>query len=367
MKLEFNRRIWNDIMFLGLDIGRQYVKMVATEKTKDGFRLVDAGARLIPDANSAYDPEKIDHSHYVMAVRELFRQQGFNPKKAKSLITGINGSSASIKQITTMEMPSDELESAMTFEARKHIPMDGTDAVIDYQIIGSNKKEVDKIDVGLVACTKGVLNNHMDLIKECGLKPGVVDVNPVAMSNAFSLVKDIPEDGLVVMLDIGSVSSTLVVYGKNQQFFTRDLPIGGHHFIKEISRKKELGYVESQDILFRDGLNYLNKDNNSEIVDQGNVGIAEKTVYDNLVEDMRRSLRFYAKQTGQSFFLKLFLTGGAGGTSGLAQFVNEKLNIECDVFNPFKDFDGAENISVSNPSQYTTALGLGIRGGLSAE
>ena len=50
-----------------------------------------------------------------------------------------------------MEMPSDELESAMTFEARKHIPMDGTDAVIDYQIIGSNKKEVDKIDVGLVA------------------------------------------------------------------------------------------------------------------------------------------------------------------------------------------------------------------------
>ena len=138
-------------MFLGLDIGRQYVKMVVAEKYKDGYKLVDAGLRLVPEPISAFDPEKIDHSHWVMAVKELFRQQGFNPKKAKGLITGINGSSASIKQITTMEMPSDELESAMTFEARKHIPMDGTDAVIDYQIIGSNKKEVDKIDVGLVA------------------------------------------------------------------------------------------------------------------------------------------------------------------------------------------------------------------------
>ena len=98
-------------------------------------------------------------------------------------------------------MPSDELESAMTFEARKHIPMDGTDAVIDYQIIGSNKKEVDKIDVGLVACTKGVLNNHIDLLKDCGLKPGIVDVNPIAMSNAFSFIKDVPEDGLVVLED----------------------------------------------------------------------------------------------------------------------------------------------------------------------
>ena len=52
---------------------------------------------------------------WVMAVKELFKQQNFNPKKAKTLITGIEGSSASIKQITTMEMPSEELESAYDF------------------------------------------------------------------------------------------------------------------------------------------------------------------------------------------------------------------------------------------------------------
>ena len=225
-------------MYLGLDIGRQYVKMVSTEKTKEGFKVLDAGSRLVPEPNTAFDPEKIARPHWVMAVKELLRQQDLNPKRVKGLVTGINGSSASIKQITTMEMPTDELESAMTFEARKHIPMDGTDAVIDYQILGSNQKEVDKIDVGLVACTKGVLTHHMDLIKECGLKPGVVDVNPIAMSNAFSFIKDMPEDGLVVMLDIGAVSSSLVVYGKGQQFFTRDLPVGGHHFVKELSEKK---------------------------------------------------------------------------------------------------------------------------------
>ena len=39
----------------------------------------------------------------------------------------------------------------MTFEARKHIPMDGSDAVIDFQVFGPNPKEVDKIDIGLVA------------------------------------------------------------------------------------------------------------------------------------------------------------------------------------------------------------------------
>ena len=353
-------------MFLGLDIGRQYVKMVTAEKTKDGYRVLDAGSRLVPDANSAFDPEKIDRSHWVMAVRELFKQQSFNPKKAKSLITGIGGSSASIKQITTMEMPSEELESAMTFEARKHIPMDGTDAVIDYQILGSNKQEVDKIDVGLVACTKGTLTNHMDLLKECGLKAGIVDVNPIAMSNAFSFVKNMPEDGLVVMLDIGAVSSGLVVYGINQQFFTRDLPIGSHHFVKEISEKKEIGYTQAQDSLFKEGI-LASKTQTDDVSQEGSVSLAERTVYDSLVEDVRRSLRFYAKQTGQSFFLKIFLSGGGASTLGLAEFVNQKLNIECAVFDPFENVEGKEKLSISNPSQFTTALGLGIRGGMTSE
>jgi len=351
-------------MYLGLDIGRQYVKMVSVEKTKEGFKVLDAGSRLVPEPNSAYDPEKIDRPHWVMAVKELLRQQGLNPKKVKNIITGINGSSASIKQITTMEMASEELESAMTFEARKHIPMDGTDAVIDYQILGSNQREVDKIDVGLVACTKGVLTGHMDLLKECGLKPGVVDVNPIAMSNAFTFIKNMPDDGLVVILDIGAVSSTLVVYGKGQQFFTRDLPIGGHHFVKELSDKKEIGYTEAQDILYRDGLSAAV---GSSADPMGGVGIAERTIYDNLVEDLRRSLRFYAKQTGQSFFLKIFLSGGAADTPGLTDFVSGKLNIDCGIFDPFAEVEGAENISVTNRSQFTIALGLGIRGGMDHE
>ena len=349
-------------MYLGLDIGRQYVKMVSIEKTKEGFKVLDAGSRLVPEPNSAYDPEKIDRHHWVMAVKELFRQQGLNPKRVKGLVTGINGSSASIKQITTMEMVSEELESAMTFEARKHILRDGTVAVFDYQIFGSNQREVDKIDVGLVACTKGVLNSHIDLIKECGLRPGGGDGNPIALSNAFTFIKNMPDDGLVVILDIGAVSSTLVVYGKGQQYFTRDLPLGGHHFVKELSDKKEISYTEAQDLLFKEGLSAAVSNAFMEPSDR--VGIAERTVYDNLVEDLRRSLRFYAKQTGQSFFLKVFLSGGAADTAGLTDFISSKLNIECDIFDPFFEVEGAENISVNNPSQYTTALGLGIRGGM---
>ena len=349
-------------MFVGLDIGRQYVKIVAMNKTKEGYKILDAGHRLVPEPNQAFDPDKTDIHHWVMAVKELLRQQNLNPKKIKLMATGISGASASVKQITTMEMPAEELESAMTFEARKHIPMDGTDAVIDYQILGSNEKEVDKIDVGLVACTKGVLNSHIDLLKESGLKPGVIDVDPIAITNAFTYLKDMPTEGLAVILDIGALSSSLVVWGSGQQYFTRDLPIGGHHFVKEIVKKNNISYIEAQDLLYKEGVASVIKKDLDE--DQAGLGVAERSVYDNLVEDLRRSLRFYAKQTGQSFFLKILLTGGAASTPGLTGLISSKLNIDSDVLNPFDSVEGSDAISVENPSQYVLAMGLCIRAGM---
>ena len=349
-------------MLVGLDIGRQYIKVVAMNKIKDGYKIIDAGQRLVPDPNQAFDPDKIDTHHWVMAIKELIRQQNMNPKKIKLMATGISGSSASVKQITTMEMPSEELESAMTFEARKHIPMDGTDAVIDYQILGSNDKEVDKIDVGLVACTKGVLNSHIDLLKESGLKPGVIDVDPIAITNAFTFLKDMPSDGLAVLIDIGALSSSLIVWGSGQQYFTRELPIGGHQFVLEIVKKNNISYTEAQDLLYKEGVSSVVK--KSEEENTTGLGVAERSVYDNLIEDLRRSLRFYAKQTGQSFFLKILLTGGAASTPGLSELISSKLNIDSAVLNPFEGVDGEDDISVDNPSQYTLAMGLCIRAGM---
>ena len=50
-------------MFLGLDIGRQYVKMVSVEKIKDGYKILDAGSRLVPEPNSAFEVSSV-HPNY---------------------------------------------------------------------------------------------------------------------------------------------------------------------------------------------------------------------------------------------------------------------------------------------------------------
>ena len=87
------------------------------------------------------------------------------PKKIKTIITAISGKNLSVKEITTLEMKEDELLQSLEFEAKKHIPLDGTEAVMDYHIKGTNDNEIDKINVLLVATTKNIIKQFNSIIK----------------------------------------------------------------------------------------------------------------------------------------------------------------------------------------------------------
>jgi len=345
-------------LYIGLDIGRQVVKLVALEKSKTGYKVVKATQRLIPDQNRPFDPEKVDLPIRVIAIKELLRQNGIKPKRLKNLVTGISGTNASVKQITTMEMDKNELDSSMNFEARKHIPMDGTDAVIDYQILGPNRKEVDKIDVGLIACTKRVLTSHLDMIKDSGIKPGIVDVDPVAVMNSFLATHSLPDEGAVVLLDIGAVTSSIIVWGNQEMFFTRDLPIGIHELVKDISTRKSLDYLTAQTELISLGVEAFKKTEEA----QGIIAVTDRSALENFVEDIRRTLRFYAKSSNQSHFAGIYLSGGGSSTLGLDALIQERLQVDTVVFNPFLGMEAKEDLIEGNPSQYAIASGLAIRG-----
>ena len=246
----------------------------------------------------------------------------------------------------------------MKFEERKHIPMDGTDAVIDYQVLGPNKTEVDKIDVALIACTKGVSKTHLDLLREVGMKPGIVDVDPVALINAFVHTHSLPDEGAVVLLDVGAVSSSLIIWGIQDMFFTRDLPNGVHAMIKDISKRKSLDYLTAQSELYKLGVDAFKKSSDSE----GSISIAERTALDNFVEDVRRTLRFYAKSTNQSHFTGIYLSGGGSGITGLDSFIQNQLQLDTVQFNPFSNLELKEELVTENPCQYSVAVGLALRG-----
>ncbi len=251
---------------------------------------------------------------------------------------------------------------SLLLEARKHIPLDGSETVVDYQILGDDPKESDKVRILLVATTKKNYEAHQDFLREIELKPGVIDIETLAVLNSYIINSQLPDEGVMIFLHIGARRVVLSVYGRKDMFFSRDLPIGGQTFTEELMRHYGLSYSEAETVKREQGMQPdLAKKGGS---DGSALAVAEKTTMEKLGEEINRSLRFYVKDSGQSVFTHFVVTGGGSGLPGLDTFLNNKFNLPIEVYNPFNQLDSRVPIDTDNAAQMAAAVGLAIRGDL---
>ena len=351
-------------MGLGIDFGYSSLKMIELEKTDQQFTLKNIGLKPIYDDMNRFDPENISKTHWVSAIQNLSTELNIQTKKIKNVISSLSGSKVSIQQLTTLEMGKEELDQSLEFEAKKHIPLDGTEAIIDYHIMGQDQNEIDKVNVLLVATTKNTVTQHNQILLDSGYKSNIYDTDAIALMNCYQHNYEQADDGADVILNIGNQSSTLVVNGKSLPFFTREINISGYHFTKYLVEKNNSDYETAENFKINNGMENKqlagSEDEDTSTADTLNLGIAEKSILTNLTDEIRKTLRFYVKSNNQVFFNKFYLSGGSAMLPGLKEFIAENLNVDVEIFNPFQNIS-SDNV-VENPPQYTIAVGLALHG-----
>ncbi len=348
-------------MSVSIDIGTSEVKIIELNKVNDNASVSKISSMSTWGNSDSFDPEKLEKANWVACVMDVCKQLKIAPKKIKSVVAAISGKNVSVKEIVTLNMSEDELLQSLEFEAKKHIPLDGTEAVMDYHIKGNNGSEIDKIDVLLVATTKNIIKQFDSIVRDSGFKNAIFDAEPIALANCLTHNYGESEDGIDVILDIGSSSSTLVVFGKEQTFFTRQVDVGGFQITKELMKKFDTDYRDADKILIEDGIAALSSENTSEENDAFSLEAAEKTIISSLVDEVRKSLRYYVKSNnGNSNFKRFFISGGYSTLSGLKEKFQDELRLETEILNPFHNI--SSDIKIDQPSKYSIAVGLALRG-----
>ena len=120
-------------MTLGIDIGKYKIKIVELEKSNNEVSIKNIDSFMVFDDINKFNLEKITSSQIEACIQDLCKKMNLNPKKYKNIITSIPGNIVDVRQITTLDMPDEELSISLELEAKKHIASDGTDAIIDYQ------------------------------------------------------------------------------------------------------------------------------------------------------------------------------------------------------------------------------------------
>ena len=347
-------------MSIGLDIGHFKSKVVELNQDGDNVSVVNVGSNRSFNDIKKFDPENMTKAQWVANIQDLFQSLNIKTRNQKNLVSSLIGSSTTIKQIVTLDLGGDELVQSLEFEAKKHIPLDGTEVIMDHHYIGENEKEPGKIDVLLVATTKNLINQHNQLINEIGFKKsGIFDATPIALANLHIFNKGLSEQGTDVIINVGNKSTSIVAYGKNQDFFTRELNIAGNHFNKEIMKKNSLDYEAAEDLKREKGIDIL-EGSGGDTESGFSIQVSEKTIFTNFVEEIRKSLRYYMKANPQAFFNKIYLTGGSANLLGLKDFMKTNLNSEVELLDPFEKINLSDNLK--NPYEYSIAVGCALRG-----
>ncbi len=336
---------------VGLDVGSHTIKCIYLEKR--GFSRVELlHAEAVEVSPQEKNLEGGDGTHATVgAIRRVMENI---PAYRAKIVTSVGGVSTAIRQVELPKMSAKELSSSVDLWSRNYIPFDIKEVQLDYQVFGFDRSSR-KIRLILVAVIKDHVRQHIDLLHEANVDPVLVDVNPLAIMNAFLFNEEIGGDEWIILLDVGDRNTTLCIYSETGQYFVRNLMISGSDFTRDIQRKLGLPYGDAErckrgELMAPEGKSGFGR--LTEIV---------RPSLDALIKEVRRSLTYYENQARTKGFSQIVLTGGSVLMEGFPEYLGENLGLPIKVLDPFKEIETG-GISIPGPaSQFALAVGLALR------
>lgn len=342
----------------GLDIGSFAVKMVEIENDAGRYKLKGYSIVEIYGRGEEFDVERASYSRQVEALRSCFKQMKVNPRRVRNLNCSMGGTGVAVKQIRSIPLAAEELESSLSFEARKHLPLDDTDAILDFQILEGGT-ESSQMDILLVATTKKEFEYKIKLLRELGLKPRIIDAESTALVNSYLIARGKPvEEGALVFLDIGAKFSSLTIFDDKSVLFSREIPIGGHKLTEDVRTLHDMDYRDAENLKKEKGMGAFLADSDES---SSSIRVARRMAIDGLIDEIRRSLRYYTKETGTREFDRILISGGAAAMPNLNSHLAQALSMDVELYNPCEMFMVPPGFSDAAAAQLATACGLALR------
>ncbi len=336
---------------IALDIGSTFIKLIQLKGSNKNYQLVKFGMVPLPP-EVIVEGAVMDAGRVVEAIKELLSSQKI---KTKEVVISVSGSSVIIKRVSVADMTDEELAESIKWEAEQYIPFSIDDVNVDFQKLGAGAV-AGQADVLLVAVKKDKINDYVNLVREAGLEPVVMDVDAFALANMYELNYAF-EEGTTALLNIGASVMNINILKDGVSIFTRDITVGGNRYTEALQRDFGLAYEDAEKVKRGEAFDAADKEQIAGIM---------SSVTDDIVAETQRSFEFFRSTTGSDKVSRVLVSGGCARIGNFTTVLSERLEIPVEVVDPFKKikidpkrFDTTV-IAESSPL-CAVAVGLAIR------
>jgi type IV pilus assembly protein PilM len=320
---------------IGIDIGSHAIKLVRFARTGDSYQLLDLALLPIPP-DTVVDGVIGDLPGVQGMLRRLITLANITDKDAA---LALSGHSVIVKKVQMVRMSEEELANAMPYEAEQHIPFDVYDVNTDFQILTANETSPNRggqMEVLLAAAKKGRVDELSQVARGANLNPAVIDVDMLALINAFELNYPDEMNGHVISLvHLGASMMTVLIVKNGLSTFQRDIALGGNQYTAALQQALGLSREDAEAVKLG-GLPWNQA--------PADVLTVLRSVTEEVVAEIQRSFEFYLASAGDEPVESLYLSGGSSRMKGLSQVLASCLNLPVEPLNPFRRIDIPEQL-----------------------
>ena len=348
----------------GIDIGQCAMKALRCTLEADGTMVADKYdyieyPKILSQADA--DPEN--------SIREAIEEfLSRNDVVGDEVAISISGQAGLSRFFKPPPVDARTLPDIVKYEVKQQIPFPIEDVIWDWQQLGGTIVDGRTVDaeVGLFAMKREAVYRALRPFDDAGVEVDLVQLSPLSIYNVIcqDVIKDVPDsesfdpenppESLVVM-SMGTDTTDLIVTN-GIKLWLRSIPIGGNHFTKQLSRELKLTQAKAEHL----------KRNARQSENPKLVFKAMRQVFNDLVNEVQRSLTFFQSMDKTAEVSKLVLLGNAAKLPGLRQFLNKQLEIDIAKVTEFETLSGSDVVNqkafTENVLSFAPSYGLCLQG-----
>jgi type IV pilus assembly protein PilM len=339
---------------LGVDVSSTSVKVVELGRSGGDYRVESYAVEPLP-ANAVVEKNIAEVEAVAETIRKAVKRAGSKNKLCALAVP----SSAVITKLITMpaNLNDQDMESQIQLEADQYIPYALEEVNLDFEVLGSNEKNPETVDVLLAASRSENVDVRVAAAEMAGLTPRIMDVEAYTIENIFPLLgMDVAAEDhkpLVAVVDVGATMTSIDVLEDGKLIYTREQPFGGKQLTEEIMRRYGLSYEEAGLAKKEGGLpdNYV-----TEVLEP---------FKETMAQQVHRFLQFFFAASQHAAVDRIALAGGCAAIPGIDELIESRVGTPTTVANPFHSMALASRVNpqrlANDAPSLILACGLALR------
>jgi type IV pilus assembly protein PilM len=361
---------------IGLDLGHDSVKLLQLE-VHGGSSLDSPGAprtlSVVAAARHSISEEaRTNPARRVELcadiIQRLLAQQPFVGRK---VVATLPREVVHIKNLRLPIIPADELEAAVSFEAKSIFGFDTDDAIVQFLPAGEVRQgNESRQEIIVLAAKNADIENYLQQLNTCGVEVQGLDTEITGLFRSFERFIRRREDEaeVQILIDIGA-RRTQVIIGKGRDIsFYKPVEIGGLHLLSAVSRKLTISLDEARALRQRlldteTPVEPAPGPTRRDPVRQA-VFDATRSVAEELGQELAMCLRYFTVTFRGHRPTRARLLGGEATDPQLQAVLNSMLNVPVEAGRPLFSVDTSRMRAADRRgpmSQWALAAGLSMR------